>query len=231
MRISYSSPNVGIVIISKPSLQLFNSVGCGLLEKGINCRWFNRKSRVQDFDLWSINWQFFCVVQNVSAWFFAHILVLWCYLNEKVSDDLAPGTDESDENDIVNSWAKSYFGISDWKPKTLGNNNVLSLVRPFFRFLILILLKSCFVYRGFVCFQFFTASIVYIEGFWLLTSCLVVGWRRSFGETIFLFSFSGKWEILSNLIPELLRQTQNYQSVVMWIASWGSWPVLRVKIL
>jgi len=54
MRISYSSPNVGIGIISKHSLQLFASVGCDLLEKGTNCRWFNRKSRVQDFDLWSI---------------------------------------------------------------------------------------------------------------------------------------------------------------------------------
>jgi len=29
----------------------------------------------------------------------------------------------------------------------------------------------------------------------------------------------------------LLRQTKNYQSVVVWIASWGSWPMLRVKIL
>jgi hypothetical protein len=43
MRIPYSSPNVGIVIISKPPPPLFTNVGCGLLEKGINCRWFNRK--------------------------------------------------------------------------------------------------------------------------------------------------------------------------------------------
>lgn len=38
MRISYSSQNVGTDFISKPPLQLFTSVGCGLLEKGINCR-------------------------------------------------------------------------------------------------------------------------------------------------------------------------------------------------
>jgi len=34
MRISNSSSNVGIVIISKPPLPLFTSVGCGLVEKG-----------------------------------------------------------------------------------------------------------------------------------------------------------------------------------------------------
>jgi len=79
MRISNSSPNVGIVIISKSPLPLFTSVGCGLVEKGKNCRWINRKSRVQDFDLWNTNLYLFCVVQNVSAWFLAGILVLCCY--------------------------------------------------------------------------------------------------------------------------------------------------------
>jgi hypothetical protein len=49
-------------------------------------------------------------------------------------------------------------------------------------------------------------------------------WRNTFP----LFCF-GKWQILSNLMHVLFRQTQNYQSVVVWIASWGSWPVLTLK--
>jgi hypothetical protein len=52
---------------------------------------------------------------------------------------------------------------------TLGNNIVIRLC---------------------ICFQFFEASVVYIEGFWILTSFLVLGWHRSFGETIIHFYVS-----------------------------------------
>lgn len=132
MGIYYSSPNVGIVIISKSSLQVFTSVGCVLLEKGIHCSWFNRKSWVQVLELWSKNWQFLCLTKGKCVIFRR----LWCYLNEKACNDLAPGTDESDENASLNSWAKSTSEPQLERTKTLGSNIVIGFVGLFFRFVI-----------------------------------------------------------------------------------------------